>query len=43
MAAAISARDDPGTDVILLVSKPPAAAIAAKVLAAAGTLRWSQR
>ncbi|HET6686694.1 MAG TPA: hypothetical protein VFH02_09240 [Jiangellaceae bacterium] len=34
---AISAlRDDPGTDVILLVSKPPAAAIAAKVLAAAG-------
>jgi FdrA protein len=30
-------RDDDGTDVILLVSKPPTAAIAAKVLAAAGS------
>jgi FdrA protein len=35
--SAISAlRDDPGTDVILFVSKPPAADVAATVLAAAG-------
>lgn len=36
--SAISAlRDDPGTDVILLVSKPPAVGVAAQVLASAGT------
>lgn len=35
--SAISAlRDDPGTDVILFVSKPPAAEVAATVLASAG-------
>ena len=36
LAAMGALRDDPGTDVILLVSKPPAPDVAATVLAAAG-------
>ena len=37
MLAALERLDaDPGTDVIVLISKPPAAAVAARVLAAAG-------
>ena len=36
LQAVAALRDDPGTDVILLVSKPPAADVAATVLAARG-------
>jgi FdrA protein len=36
LVAVRALRDDPGTDVVLLVSKPPASDVAAKVLAAAG-------
>jgi FdrA protein len=36
LPAVAALREDPGTDVILLVSKPPAAAVAARALAAAG-------
>jgi FdrA protein len=36
MSAIRALRDDPGTDVIVLVSKPPAAEVAERVLAAAG-------
>lgn len=36
LAAVAALRDDPRTDVILLVSKPPAPAVATKVLAARG-------
>lgn len=36
LPAVAALRDDPGTDVIILVSKPPAAAVAARALAAVG-------
>src|SRR6185437_3184764 len=38
LVAVRALRHDPGTDVILLVSKPPAADLAAEVLAAAGDI-----
>lgn len=37
LSAIAALREDPGTEVILLVTKPPAAEVAASVLAASGT------